>query len=138
MTDTTDTKGRKVQPWHIRKVTYAIVAILGVVAAYFGVVSEQQVDTITASPLLATLIGVIASMFTGRGSDSTATGEDVRAAQRAAVDINAVAEAVRERVAPEVTRAANEVEKRISSYGKHSAAAPQPPAGATYPGGDDA
>ena len=135
MTDTTEKT--KVMTWQVRKGLQVVIGIAGIALTYFGVVTTDQIDALTASPLLATFGGFLAAAFTNRGSDSTATGADVRAAQAAAVDLNAVAEAVRERVAPEVTRVAAEVEKRISSYGKHAAAA-KPQVGATYPGSGDA
>lgn len=127
MSDTTNTTTRRIRPWQIRKLTYAVVAIIGVIAAYFGVVDEGQVDAITASPLLATLVGMLATAFTDRGSDSTATGDDVRAAQASAPDLNAIAEAVRERVGADLNQL-------LSSEGRHAA---KPPTGATYPGGEE-
>ena len=77
-------KKKFTQPWVIRRGLYLIVAAVGLVAAGFGLVDEGQLDAVAASPLLATVVGVVASLFTNRGSDSTATGDDVRAAQQAA------------------------------------------------------
>ena len=63
--------------WWIRKAIYVVVAVAGVVATGFGVVSTEQVDAITASPVLATVVGLIAASFTNRGSDSPVTEADV-------------------------------------------------------------
>lgn len=130
------------KPYVKRRVVYAVAILAVAIGTGLGLSDAAASQIEGYIPVLLAALGGIggpayAAAHTHRGSDSTATGADVRAAQAAAVDLNAVAEAVRERVAPEVTRAAAEVEKRISSYGKHAAAA-KPPVGATYPGSEDA
>lgn len=100
--------------WWIRKAAYAVVAVAGAVAAGYGVIDEGQLDAITASPLLATLIGTIAAAFTHEGSDSTATAADVSQAARDAaiataekigtVDVDALATRAAEQVADLIDR----------------------------------
>ena len=65
------------QPWFRRKVAYVVVAIVGLIAAAFGLVDEAQIDAIAASPILATLVGLFAAAKTTPGSDSTVTADDV-------------------------------------------------------------
>ena len=92
--------------WWIRKAIYVVVAVAGVVATGFGVVSTEQVDAITASPVLATVVGLIAASFTNRGSDSPVTEEDVEVARSTAV------------VNP--SEVAAQVVEQINNYGKHA------------------
>lgn len=70
------------QPWFRRKVAYVIVAIVGLIAAAFGLVDEAQIDAIAASPILATLVGLFAATKTTPGSDSTVTADDVAIASQ--------------------------------------------------------
>lgn len=93
--------------WWIRKAIYVVVAVAGVVATGFGFVSTEQVDAITASPVLATIVGLVAASFTNRGSDSPVTEEDVEVARSAAV------------VNP--SEVAAQVVEQINNYGKHAA-----------------
>ena len=92
--------------WWIRKAIYVVVAVVGVVATGFGFASAEQVDAITASPVLATVVGLIAASFTNRGSDSPVTEEDVEVARSSAV------------VNP--SEVAAQVVEQINSYGKHA------------------
>ena len=92
--------------WWIRKAIYVVVAVVGVVATGFGFASAEQVDAITASPVLATVVGLIAASFTNRGSDSPVTEADVEAARSSAV------------VNP--AEVAAQVVEQINSYGKHA------------------
>ena len=92
--------------WWIRKAIYVVVAVVGVVATGFGFASAEQVDAITASPVLATVVGLIAASFTNRGSDSPVTEEDVEVARSSTV------------VNP--SEVAAQVVEQINSYGKHA------------------
>ena len=92
--------------WWIRKAIYVVVAVVGVVATGFGFASAEQVDAITASPVLATIVGLIAASFTNRGSDSPVTEEDVEVARSSTV------------VNP--SEVAAQVVEQINSYGKHA------------------
>ena len=92
--------------WWIRKAIYVVVAVAGVVATGFGFASAEQVDAITASPVLATVVGLIAASFTNRGSDSPVTEADVEVARSSAV------------VNP--AEVAAQVVEQINSYGKHA------------------
>ena len=92
--------------WWIRKAIYVVVAVAGVVATGFGFASTEQVDAITASPVLATVVGLIAASFTNRGSDSPVTEEDVEVARSATV------------VDP--SEVAAQVVEQINNYGKHA------------------
>ena len=92
--------------WWIRKAIYVVVAVAGVVATGFGFASAEQVDAITASPVLATVVGLIAASFTNRGSDSPVTEEDVEVARSSTV------------VNP--AEVAAQVVEQINNYGKHA------------------
>ena len=63
--------------WWRRKAGYVLVAVIGLVLTGFGFVTQDQVDAFTASPLLATAIGMFAAAKTNAGSDSTVTAQDV-------------------------------------------------------------
>lgn len=65
------------EAWWRRKAVYVLVAVVGLVLTGFGVVTQDQVDAFTASPLLATAIGFFAASKTNAGSDSTVTAQDV-------------------------------------------------------------
>lgn len=87
----------------IRRWVYVVVGLAGIIAAYFGVVDEQQLDAITASPLLATIVGWVAAMFTHEGSDSRATDADVaRAGSAAALDVEQLAAEVAGKLLPQL------------------------------------
>lgn len=92
--------------WWIRKAVYVLVAVAGVVATGFGFASTEQVDAITASPVLATVVGLIAASFTNRGSGSPVTEADVEVARSSAV------------VNP--AEVAAQVVEQINTYGKHA------------------
>lgn len=94
---------RGVQPWMIRRGVYLMVGLVGLIAAYFGIVDEQQLDAITASPLLATIVGWLAAMFTHEGSDSRATDADVaRAGSAATLDVEQLAVEVAGKLLPQL------------------------------------
>lgn len=76
--------------WWIRRAAYLVIGVVGLIAAGFGLIDEGQLDALTASPLLATLVGFIAAAFTHQGSDSTVTADDV--AKAAAVGAQATAQ----------------------------------------------
>ena len=76
--------------WWIRRASYLVIGVAGIIAAGFGLIDEGQLDALTASPLLATLVGFIAAAFTHQGSDSTVTATDV--AKAAAVGAQATAQ----------------------------------------------
>ena len=63
--------------WWIRRAAYLVIGVAGLIAAGFGLIDEGQLDALTASPLLATVVGFIAAAFTHQGSDSTVTATDV-------------------------------------------------------------
>lgn len=81
-------------PWFIRKVTYAVLAIIMAVLFVTGVITEAQADQITAK--LDQLLGyavafggfMVATSKTGEGSDSTATATDVATALQQSATIN--------------------------------------------------
>ena len=94
---------RGVQPWMIRRGVYIVVGLVGLIAAYFGIVDEQQLDAITASPLLATIVGWLAAAFTHEGSDSRATDADVaRAGSAATLDVEQLAVEVAGKLLPQL------------------------------------
>lgn len=78
-------------PWWIRRAAYLVIGVAGLIAAGFGLIDEGQIDALTASPLLATVVGFIAAAFTHQGSDSTVTAADV--AKAAADGAQATAQA---------------------------------------------
>lgn len=110
----TDKKTQFKTSWWIRRAVYVIVGVAGLIAAGFGLIDEGQLDTITASPLLATVAGFIAAAFTHEGSDSTVTAADVSQAARdaaiataekiGAVDVDALATRAAEQVADLIDR----------------------------------
>lgn len=78
--------------WWIRRASYLIIGVAGLIAAGFGLIDEGQLDALTASPLLATVVGFIAAAFTHQGSDSTVTATDVAKAAAAGAQATAQAE----------------------------------------------
>lgn len=50
--------------WWIRRASYLVIGVVGLIAAGFGLIDEGQLDALTASPLLATVVGFIAAAFT--------------------------------------------------------------------------
>ena len=66
----------------IRKGLYIIVGAVLWIAAYFGLVDEGKIDAIAASPAVGGAISFLAAYFVNRGSNSTATDEDVEQARR--------------------------------------------------------
>lgn len=79
-------------PWWIRRAAYLIIGVVGLIAAGFGLIDEGQLDSLTASPLLATVVGFIAAAFTHQGSDSTVTADDVAKAAAAGAQATAQSE----------------------------------------------
>lgn len=75
-------KKKFTQPWFIRRAAYAIVGIVLLVLAGFGLIEESQIDTIAASPILGALVAFVASAKTNPGSDSTVTAKDVEQAAK--------------------------------------------------------
>lgn len=75
-------KKKFTQPWFIRRAAYAIVGIVLLVLAGFGLIEESQIDTIAASPVLGALVAFVASAKTNPGSDSTVTAKDVEQAAK--------------------------------------------------------
>ena len=84
-------KNQFTSSWWIRRAAYLVIGVAGLIAAGFGLIDEGQLDALTASPLLATVVGFIAAAFTHQGSDSTVTAEDV--AKAAAAGAQATAQA---------------------------------------------
>jgi hypothetical protein len=78
--------------WWIRRAAYLVIGVAGLIAAGFGLIDEGQLDALTASPLLATVVGFIAAAFTHQGSDSTVTATDVAKAAAAGAQATAQAE----------------------------------------------
>ncbi|MGP5147159.1 hypothetical protein [Corynebacterium variabile] len=139
MTTTTDTTGRESawsKPYVRRRIMQAVMLAAVAVATGFGLITAEQADSAEAyiPTIIAGLGGIISSSSAlthlHRGSDSTATGDDVRAAQAATPDLNAIAEAVRHRVG-------TDLDKRLAEadLGGRHAAKPEP-VGGTYPGGE--
>lgn len=94
------------QGWWIRRAVYAVVTVVLLVAAGFGLIDEGQIDAVAASPILGALVTFLAAAKTNPGSDSTATAADVASAaqesQSSADDI------------------AHRVVDGINTYGKHA------------------
>ncbi|MDN6660973.1 MAG: hypothetical protein L0L26_03790 [Corynebacterium variabile] len=78
--------------WWIRRAAYLVIGVAGLIAAGFGLIDEGQLDALTASPLLATVVGFIAAAFTHQGSDSTVTATDVAKAAAAGAQATAQSE----------------------------------------------
>lgn len=78
--------------WWIRRAAYLVIGVVGLIAAGFGLIDEGQLDALTASPLLATVVGFIAAAFTHEGSDSTVTADDVAKAAAAGAQATAQSE----------------------------------------------
>ena len=97
------------QPWFIRRAVYAVVGVVLLVAAGFGLIDEGQIDTITASPILGALGAFLASAKTNAGSDSTVTAQDVAAAASA------------NHGGPSVEAIVAEALNQVQSYGEHAA-----------------
>ncbi|WP_291474213.1 hypothetical protein [Corynebacterium sp.] len=97
------------QPWFIRRAVYAVVGVVLLVAAGFGLIDEGQIDTITASPILGALVAFLASAKTNAGSDSTVTAQDVAAAASA------------NHGGPSVEAIVAEALNQVQSYGEHAA-----------------
>ena len=94
---------RGVQPWMVRRGVYLLVGLAGIIAAYFGIVDENQLDAVTASPLMATIVGWVAAAFTHEGSDSRATDADVaRAGAAATLDVEQIATEVAGKLLPQL------------------------------------
>lgn len=94
------------QGWWIRRAVYAVVTVLLLVAAGFGLINEGQIDAVAASPLLGALVTFLAAAKTNPGSDSTATAADVAAAAQSAQ--------------PSADDIAQRVVDGINTYGKHA------------------
>lgn len=83
--------------WFIRKAAYAVVGIVLLVLGGFGVITEDQVESIgnLAANYLPVIVGgaglIFAAGKTHEGSDSTVTVDDV---QRAQMQVNAQVEAL--------------------------------------------
>lgn len=117
----------------VRKGMYIVVGAAMWVAVYFGVVDSDQADAISASPAVAGVVLWLAAAMTHRGSNSTATDEDVSAAR-----VKGEQDALQRFSAP-----------LVDEYGRHSADpseaaketaedpadAAEYAAGAAYPGG---
>lgn len=90
-----------VQPWMIRKTAYLIIGAVCIILGYFGFIDEQQVNAVTASPVLGTLVAWVAAAFTHEGSDSKATDADVaKARDGSAVDVEKLATEVAGKLLP--------------------------------------
>ena len=85
-------KNQFTSSWWIRRAAYLVIGVAGLIAAGFGLIDEGQLDALTASPLLATVVGFIAAAFTHQGSDSTVTATDVAKAAAAGAQATAQAE----------------------------------------------
>jgi hypothetical protein len=94
------------QSWWIRRAVYAVVTVVLLVAAGFGLIDEGQVDAVAASPLLGALVTFLAAAKTNPGSDSTATAADVAAAAQASQ--------------ADPSEIARQVVDQINTYGKHA------------------
>ncbi|RAV34936.1 hypothetical protein [Corynebacterium heidelbergense] len=76
-------------PWFIRRALYLVVGAVLLGLAAFGVISEAQIDSISAQvtgivgPLLGALVSGWAASKTHEGSDSTVTVDDVERAANA-------------------------------------------------------
>lgn len=141
------------QPWFIRRACYAVVGLVLLVLAGFGLIEEGQIDSITASPMLGTAIAWMAAAKTHPGSDSTTTNADVEVSQRARAELEEqiaalqfqIGEKVQSAVSGVVDLLPDRVQDAVRSvydqpYGRHDidAEAPEPerdPAGpGRYPG----
>lgn len=68
--------------WWLRRASYAVVGVVLLALAGFGLIDEGQIDTIAASPILGALVAFVASAKTNPGSDSTVTAKDVEQAAK--------------------------------------------------------
>ena len=93
----------RIKPWILRRTAYLIVGAVLLILGYLGVINEHQIDAVTASPLLGTLVSWLAAFFTHEGSDSRATDEDVkRAAEGATIDVERLATEVAGKLIPAI------------------------------------
>lgn len=106
------------QPWFIRKAAYALVGVVLLVLAAFGLLDEGQIDAIAASPILGAAVAFFASTRTHSGSDSTATAADVAAAK---VDPADIARQILEGFEPAGRHALNETRKAAQTVADHYA-----------------
>lgn len=110
------------QGWWIRKAAYILAAVIGLVLTGFGVVTQEQVDAATASPLLATLIGFVAASFTNRGSGDPTTREDVELAEAAGhggpaqIDVQAVVAEALNQAQSTGRHALSEAQEAVGDY----------------------
>lgn len=87
----------------VRRGVYIIIGFVGVILGWFGIINEDQLNAVTASPFLATLVGWIAATFTHEGSDSRATDADVaRAGSTATLDVEQLAVEVAGKLLPQL------------------------------------
>lgn len=105
------------EAWFIRRGVYAVLAVVLLLLAGFGVISSDTMDQLLekADMLLAMFVASgalgFASSKTNAGSDSTVTARDVAAAAAtSAVDVSS--DTIRATVA--------EVLDQVNSYGKHA------------------
>ncbi|MGP5930354.1 hypothetical protein [Corynebacterium glyciniphilum] len=94
------------QGWWIRRAVYAVVTVVLLVAAGFGLIDEGQIDAVAASPILGALVTFLAAAKTNPGSDSTATAADVASAAQASQS--------------DPAEVARQVVDQINTYGKHA------------------
>lgn len=108
-----------------RRMIYAAGVLVVAVATGFGLINEDQASS--AESWLPTIVAGIVGIGTGglawantnRGSDSTATGEDVRAAQHAMPDIPNLVDQFGPVIRQQVQEAVSGVYS--APYGRHEA-----------------
>lgn len=139
------------KPWWKRKATYAVVAVLGIIATGLGFMTADQYEALMASPLLATIVGGLAYINTGPDSDSTtAAAEREKLRQELQENAAQLQASVTEQVHTALQGVLDYLPDRVQDkvreiydapYGKHDiqVAEPEPewdPAGpGVYPGG---
>lgn len=106
------------QEWFWRKVLYAVATVALTIAAAFGLVKADQIDSLVAqiTPLFGAVVTLIATLKTNRGSDSPVTEADLTATQ---VNPEAVAQAVAahlDQLNPDGKHAATEAVNSVQAY----------------------
>lgn len=145
MSDTSTTESNWSKPYVRRRFLQAGLLALIAVATGFGLLTAAQADSLEEYlPTIVAGLGGIGAAGSAlanihRGSDSTATGDDVRRAEAGRVDPAAVAAEVRTVVDKRVSAAVNDLTARLRpSYGRHASPESADPAEVpgTYPGGE--
>lgn len=66
----------RLQPWQVRKIMYALAALVGAVAVAAGWVDQSTVDSVL--PHLDNVLAVVSTLLLGLASANTHSGSDIR------------------------------------------------------------